>query len=84
MVIRCRKFRLTQNIYIILNPIESKGVNKKTAFPPRSVKKAAKAESIEEMSCSYQPTGGENIMSEHTNPSVNLLDSQGLGTFQNI
>lgn len=52
MVIRWRKFRLTQNIYIILNPIESKEVNKKTAFLPQSVKKAAKAESIEEMACS--------------------------------
>lgn len=84
MVIRWRKFRLTQNIYIILNPIESKEVNKKPAFLPQSVKKAVKAESIEEMACNYQPTGGENTMSEHTNSTVNLLNSQGLGMFLNI
>lgn len=49
------KLRLTQNIYIILNLVDSKEVNKKNGFPHRSVKKAAKAESVEEIICMQFP-----------------------------
>lgn len=45
------KLSLTQNICVILNLVESDEVNKKNAFPHGSVKKAAKAESVEEIIC---------------------------------
>lgn len=45
------KLRLIQNIYVILNLVESEEVNKKTAFPHESVKKTAEAESVEEIIC---------------------------------
>lgn len=58
---------------------------KKNLFPHKSVKKAAKSESVREIACIYSTSlcnDEENTALKHPNPSVKLLDKQSLGTFQ--